>query len=424
MTQTTTSWKVVVPFYVYAALSFLALAAALLFSTNAFTGHYFHPRLLAITHMAALGWGTMIILGSGHQLIPVLIDGRLYSEGLARITFWLTAAGIPLLVTAFWNFQTNWLMQSGAVLVVAGLLLFAANTMLSIGNSKEAPVQVYFLLTATIWLCLTALVGALLVFNFSYPVFNQSHLHYLRLHAHMGLAGWFLLLIIGVASRLLPMFLVSEYTNTRLLWWIFVLINTALLSFLADVLYNGISWRLFIYLFMVAAAVLLFAFFCYKAWRHRIRKRTEEPVQLSLMAVALLLVPLVTAGLLIVQLLSGNRMALRLTLVYGSLVLLGWITAIILGMTFKTLPFIIWNKLYATLSGKAQVPAPKDLFSMRLVRWQMAFYLPGLVLLEAGIISVQDGLMKAGAGLFLLTAILYNWNVGKLILQKIKKDAP
>ena len=61
-----TSHKVVLPFYIYGALSFLAATILLVFSTPAFTQHYFHPHTLAITHAMALGWGTMIILGASH----------------------------------------------------------------------------------------------------------------------------------------------------------------------------------------------------------------------------------------------------------------------------------------------------------------------------------------------------------------------
>jgi hypothetical protein len=48
---------------------------------------------------------------------------------------------------------------------------------------------------------------------------------------------------------------------------------------------------------------------------------------------------------------------------YGFIIFFGWITAIILGMTFKTLPFIVWNKVYHQQAGKGKTPNPKDLFS-------------------------------------------------------------
>ncbi|HRO70158.1 MAG TPA: cytochrome C oxidase subunit I, partial [Chitinophagaceae bacterium] len=92
-TVANTSHKVVIPFYIYAALSFLATTLLLVFSTPAFSQHYFHPHTLAITHIMALGWGTMIVLGASHQLVPVLIERKLYSDTLAFLSFILAAIG-------------------------------------------------------------------------------------------------------------------------------------------------------------------------------------------------------------------------------------------------------------------------------------------------------------------------------------------
>ena len=71
--QQTTTYKVVLPFYAYGALSFLTACILLLFNTNITGEHHFHPVTLTITHLMALGWGTMVILGASHQLLPVLI---------------------------------------------------------------------------------------------------------------------------------------------------------------------------------------------------------------------------------------------------------------------------------------------------------------------------------------------------------------
>ena len=113
-----TSHKVVIPFYSYAALALLAANLLLFFSAESFTGHYFHPHILAITHAMALGWGTMIILGASHQLLPVLTESRLYSVALAYLSFAAAAAGIPLLLYGFYVFNMGWPARWGASGVV------------------------------------------------------------------------------------------------------------------------------------------------------------------------------------------------------------------------------------------------------------------------------------------------------------------
>lgn len=59
-----THWKVVIPFYGYGAIALLVSTVLLLLSANNLLNHYFSPGNLAITHLMALGWGTMMILGS------------------------------------------------------------------------------------------------------------------------------------------------------------------------------------------------------------------------------------------------------------------------------------------------------------------------------------------------------------------------
>ena len=96
----------------------------------------------------------------------------------------------------------------------------------------------------------------------------------------------------------------------------------------------------------------------------------------------------------------------------------GWITAIILGMTFKTLPFIVWNKVYHHLAGKGKTPNPKDLFSNKVFKWMSVAYILGFVMFTAGILFHSTIVLQIAAALLLLTSLLYNWNVIKLLMHK------
>src|SRR5690242_2615299 len=154
--SSTTTYKVVMPFYVYASLSFLAATILLFFSSSAFVQHYFHPKTLAITHIMALGWGTMIILGASHQLVPVIIEGKLYSNTLAHSSFILAAVGIPMLAYSFYIFNMGELARCGGVLVLLSILAYIINLSVSILKSKSENVHALFVLTAAAWLLFTA----------------------------------------------------------------------------------------------------------------------------------------------------------------------------------------------------------------------------------------------------------------------------
>lgn len=414
----TTSYKVVIPFYVYAAVSFLVATVLLLTSGGAFTGHYFQPHILAITHVMALGWATMIILGASHQLLPVLIESDLYSNKLGHLSFGLAAVGIPLLVYGFYTFNLGVVAQVGGSLVTGAVLAYIANIMLSISHSKRKNVHAMFVLTASIWLLLTVSLGLSLLFNFTLSVFPENSLSYLPLHAHLGLVGWFLLLVLGVGSRLIPMFLISKYSAPRLLWAVYTLVNTGLLLYGLLFLFHAAPGLSFVPASLVLLALLLFAYYCRQAYKERIRKKVDDQMKISLLAVVLLLLPTVVLLALIGVLLASSGTQANVVLLYGFTIFFGWLTAIILGMTFKTLPFIVWNKVYRHRASLGKMPSPKDLFSEPVYRAMALAYLLGFVLFGCGILFTAPILLSIGSIALLATAVLYNWNVLRLVNHK------
>jgi hypothetical protein len=415
-----TSYKVVLPFYLYAGIAFLIATVLLISSTPAFLQHYFHPHTLAITHVMALGWGTMMILGASHQLVPVLIEQKLYSNALAYLSFFFAAIGIPLLVIGFYQFDFGWPTQSGAIFINAAIIFYLINIAISMAKSKKENVHAVFVFTATLWLIITTIVGLFLVYNFTFNILSKDSLSYLPLHAHLGIIGWFLLLVIGVGSRLIPMFLISKYTNNKLLWWIYALINLALMSFVIFFLYFNITALYFIPLIAIATSIILFGYYCYKSYRERIRKKVDYQVKISLLSVFMMALPLIFL-LIVICLLLFSVSNIHLILTYGFCIFFGWITAIIFGMTFKTLPFIIWNKVYHSKAGLGKTPNPKELFSDKIFLVMGISYLGGFILFAGGALISNEIILKIAAILLLIAAVLYNGNVWKAVTHKPKK---
>ena len=407
---------VVVPFYLYAAAGFLVCTILLLLSAGSFTLHFFNPAVLAITHVMALGWGTMIILGASYQLLPVLTERSLWSFKLAQWSFVLAAVGIPLLVYGFYTFNMGWPAKWGGRLVLISVLLYLINIVKSSRTGKKINVHACFMATAAGWLFITAFFGLALVYNFTWPFLPKDILAYLPLHAHAGLLGWFLLLIFGVGSRLIPMFLISKHEDKKRLWIIFGLVNGGLLFFLFSFYLND-KYAVIVPAMMIGTALLLFAGYIYKVWKSRIRKKVDQPMRVSLLSVAMMLVPLCCLLIASAWWISSKHQA-QMVLLYGFIIFFGWLTSIILGMTFKTLPFIIWNNCYHDKAGVVKTPDPKELMSATLFKWMALCYLPGFVLFSAGILLEQLVLLKSGAGALIGAALLYNLNVIKVWLHK------
>jgi hypothetical protein len=89
-------------------------------------------------------------------------------------------------------------------------------------------------------------------------------------------------------------------------------------------------------------------------------------------------------------------------------------------MTFKTLPFIIWNKVYSKIAGLGKTPNPKDLFSNPIFLVNGLAYLIGFIIFGLGIVLTNVPLLNIGAIFLLITAVLYNFNVFKILFHTAK----
>lgn len=412
-------YAIVLSHYVVAAFSFVALVILLLLAARDLMGHYFHPHLLAVTHLAALGWGTTIIFGACYQLIPVIFEKDLVSFKMPWLSLILFVAGISLLVPAFWIFDPGLLMQSAACLLLTGISLFCI-TVLQTAVNTNARNTIYqeFIVTSTIWLFFTALLGALLVFNFRYAFLPKDHLQFLRLHAHIGIGGWFLLLIIGVSAKLIPMFLVSRKQNEKLLTWSFYLINGAILSFLIDTWFFGINSKTLLITACAVAGIVTYLVYVGYCFNSRLKKKIELPITNTLISFILLGVALLCLPFIIYFHLSADINAVRLSNLYGALLFMGWISSLILGQTFKTLPFIVWARKYESLAGKVKTPLPADLYKATLLKVQTFAYVAFCLSFFWGLLMKIEAAMYAGLGCLLLVAVLYLINVLIIILHK------
>ncbi|HJP63538.1 MAG TPA: hypothetical protein VJ844_08860 [Mucilaginibacter sp.] len=411
-------YRIVVTHYVVAAICFFILSVITLFSVKAFTGHYFHPQLLAITHMAALGWGTMMILGASYQLIPVVLDADLYSQKLAWLSFALFLPGIIALIYSFWVFVPGIHMQCGAVLLLFSVILFTVNVYLTGKKKKQQTIQEDFIFSACLCLCLTVALGVALVFNFTVPIFQQDQLHFLRLHAHLGLMGWFLLMLIGVSSKLVPMFLVSSYQKTGLLAASYYLVVAALLLFLIDSYFFGLSFRTYLIFIPGAAGLACYFIFILKCVQSRLRKHIDLPMLNSFLSFLFLISATLIIPFIIYFHLKNNPLTVRFSMIYGELLFMGWITALILGQTFKTLPFIVWVRHYEQLTGKFKTPMPADLYSNKLLKAQTISFIIFFLTFMPGCYFMIIPLMYAGIAALIVTAIMYLSNVYVMLFHK------
>ncbi|HEY1024743.1 MAG TPA: cbb3-type cytochrome c oxidase subunit I [Sphingobacteriaceae bacterium] len=406
----------VLPFYAVATLAFFVLSVLLFISADYMGGHYFQPKLLAVVHLAALGWATMIIFGASYQLLPVICESPLFSSILAFASFILLTIGVYLLVVSFWFFQTGWLMICGGTFVLLSTLCYLANVLLTSQIFHQYSIQTLFMVSSALWLLFTVIVGLLLAVNLHQPFIERNHLDILKLHAHAGIAGWFLQLVTGVSIKLLPMFLLGRSQKERLLRYAFFLQNCGLLLFFADVFFTGFSSRALIWAALIAGGVICHMLYLLDVFKHRLPKPLDYQMKHSFLSFLFLAITLLVIPIVVISD-SGHW-----SILYGTLIFMGWLTAIILGKTYKTLPFIVWNKHYKNLTGKQKVPLPKHLYNETLVKLQFFIYIAAMMVLVAGILSAVSMLVKAGFLLFIAVSLIYGYGVLSILFHKPKSS--
>lgn len=416
-------YKLVVTHYVIAGFFFLVLAIMLLFSVESLSGHYFQPKLLALTHTAALGWGSMIIFGALYQLLPVILETRLFSIKLGWWSLAFFTPGVILLICAFWTFDPGICMQIGGLAVLIGVILLNLNIFFTVKHKTQESIFQEFIVTAGLWLFLTALLGVVMVFNFQFAFLNKDHLHFLRLHAHMGIAGWFLMLIIGVSAKLVPMFLIAEYKQTWLLSVAYYVINGTLLLFLVDGYIYGINSHTWMILMLGAGGIGFYLFYLYQCFRRRIRSDVDLPMLKTLFSFVLLLLGILLLPFVLHYHLKDEAFSIKLSTLYGSLIFMGWISLLILGQTFKTLPFIVWVKHYEQLTGKVKTPLPADLVNNWLLYMQTVTFLLFMFSFIAGFFYQSYQLKIIAACSLILTASTYFVHLLFLLFHRTKTEA-
>lgn len=404
---------VVTPHFLSASFVWLFSIITLSFNSDIFLDHFFNPRLLAFTHLLVLSWVSTIIFGALYQLLPVILLCKLYSEKLAITTYIALQLGSFGLFLCFWNQIMDFNLIISGLIVCLAVLLLGINLFLTLLHSTVKRIEKTFIITSFIWLGLTVLLGVILAINLSYPFLDISHIELLKIHAHFGVIGWFSQLIIGVASVLIPMFMLAHNLNKRALTISYILINTALI-FGAISKFFAFEFGLILSYIAGVLGVLFFIYFIYSAYRARVKKKLDTGMKKSMMAIFIFLfaigfsIPIFTN-------------ALKLETAYFSILIVGFVSTLIMGQTYKTLPFIIWLKEYKSVVGKEKTPLPKDLYSDQLAKWQYRLHTSGFFIILIGITIELLTMLQIGFSLLTFGAILYVINVLKIILHKRKQ---
>jgi hypothetical protein len=367
-------------------------------------GDFTDGRLLGITHLFTLGWISTSIMGALYQLLPVALGVPIRSSRIAYFSLALYAPGLISFLIASAGGRNGWIFPA-ALAFGSGLLLFAGNLGATLGQARDRGITWWALLGADASLIITILFGAALSGSLRWGFLGAERLGILTAHIHVAIAGWVLLVMLGIGHKLLPMFLLSHGTSEWPAKLALALLGSGVLLLILEHHTLILPVRIGAAV-LIGGGVLAFTLQAALFYRRRIKRILDPGMRLAAAACAFLLLALILAPLF----LWFGAAAPRIATAYILVLILGGPSLFVAGHYYKIVPFLIWYHRFGPLAGKQPLPRVSDLYSAR----------PAMLtalLLPLGVIGLAGSTLGGNATLARSSALLFAGGALILTLQ-------
>jgi hypothetical protein len=361
-------------YLVTASVAFVAAALALPWLGVELAGHYYHPRILALTHTVTLGWITLAIMGASYQLVPIVLERPVGSERAARWQLGIFVVGVIGVVGHFAIGQWPGFVWSAGLVAVAALA-HAANVAMSLRGARPSFTGRMMTL-ALAGLVLTALLGTVIGVHKVSPFLPGALFSTLHAHVLLAVTGWVLPMVLGVAARVYPMFLLAAEPDPMIARVQLIGIAGGCPALVLGLLTGAHSFVAAGTL-LLAAAVAAHAGWLAGVVRARRRPHLDWGLRFVLTGAGFL----VAAVLVGLALTAGVARGPRVALAWAVLAFGGWASLTIIGMLLKIVPFLVWYRAYAPRAGREPVPTLAQLSSERGERVAFIGLVPGFAAL-------------------------------------------
>ncbi len=387
-------------YLVCAAAAFLLASLGIAWLGPELAGHYYHPRLLALTHTVTLGWVTLAIMGASYQLIPIVLERPIWSERLARWQLAILAVAVTGMVVHF--YLGTWPgLAAAAGLLAVGIALHLGNVGMSLRGFTRWTFTARLVVLAYCGLALTTLFGLALAGNRVWPFLPGELFPTLHAHVQLALLGWVAPMILAVAARVYPMFFLApaprRWHSFVQLWGLATGVPAVVLGLLGvpGLLVTGA-------LAVAAAAGAHAAWVCEMAWGRK-RPGLDWGLRFVLTATAFLAPAAVLGVAMATDHLAGPRVALA----YAVVTLGGWISLTIVGMMLKIVPFLVWYRVYSPRAGREPVPTLAQISRPRAEGFAYLLLTGGIVLLATTVLVGEGAWIRVAGAVLALGSLAF-----------------
>lgn len=404
-----------------ASLAFLAAGAIglVIVAPELAAGTFLSTHVAGVTHLFTLGWLTTTIFGALYQLLPVALGAPVRWERMGHVSFACHVPGVALFVAGLIT-SSIVLHHMGIALITVGIVLVLLNVGLTLPNATSRDVTWWAVVIALAALASTVVLGVILLHNLHTGFLRGERVVMLAVHLHVALLGWALVMIVGMAHRLLPMFLLAHNADTRWTARALVLLPAGLPLLAAGLLLHQpvVAW---IGAALLEAGVICFLIQARAFYAARIRPRLDVGLRftrtsLRFLAVSALLAPAVLA-------LGGAREA-RLATTYVLVGLLGGIVLFVVGQFYKIVPFLAWIARYRGRVGREKVPSVAELYSSRVAEVQLAVMTASVAGIALGVSLGNSPLVRVAAAGFTAGVLIFAYQLAGVAGSRVVPATP
>lgn len=363
---------------------FVAGICFLFFSVFAFFGVDLNAiislKTAGFLHLYLVGFVISIIIGALYQLTSVILEKAFSTIKFAFLNLAIYCVGVGLMSGGMYLEKMILVHMGGGVLFVS-LLFFALSFAFSFVGVKKHGFAAICLLISALFLLVGITLGFVLIMILSGKISLDFEL-VLSYHIYFVL-GFVFLIILGVASVLLPMFALVH--NLK-----FQLSKASLVAFLLAGFMLNFNQHIFFCLLSVS--LICFVFEVLTILKKRVR-RAYDYWNLNVFFSALwLVVSVVLFGI-------GASSFGVFTLVFG------FLYAFVVGHLYKIMPFLIWYHYVAKFVGKMKVPLLDNMMIKWVANLSLGLQTAGVVAYLAGLNLVSEICLLISVALVIVNVI-------------------
>ncbi len=370
----------------------------------------YSPVAVAIVHLFTLGILAMIIFGAMQQMMPVLAGSAIQKPLLFGNVVYVSLTVGTLCFSGSFLFSNKIMLMVGAASLTLSFVTFFATAIYLLFKVKFLTSTVNAMKIFAIAGIITAFLGLYLAGSYISGHIGTGHFNFVNTHAAFGLFGFAVVLIMGVAFQVIPMFYVAldfpKYVQNKLPIFVIGLVFSLGIFLFLDL-------DIYILKIMLTAIMIIFCGYGLNSLNNR--RRPVFDVTLWYWKLSLYMFIIAMLNWLFVP--QDNMFTIAIMFGFG------FLYSLLQGMIYKIIPFLSWFHLSS--KGHMIIPTLREMIGEDLIKIHFFIYVSSLFFFIVAT-TLSDIFIYLGALLFIVSNILFLMNciIAARKYSKIAKTNP